>query len=37
MAELPRDQVVQQPLVEVMVAAGLQPSKAASKRMIKVC
>lgn len=34
-ASLQAGQVVGQPLVQVMVAAGLQPSKAASKRMIK--
>lgn len=37
LASLTRDQVVGQPLVQVMVASGLQPTKAASKRMIKVC
>lgn len=35
-ASLEAGQVVGQPLIQVMVAAGLQPSKAASKRMIKV-
>ncbi len=35
-ASLDKGQVVGQPLVQVMVASGLQPSKAASKRMIKV-
>lgn len=35
-AALNRDQVVDQPLVQVMVATGLQPNKSASKRMIKV-
>lgn len=34
-AALNRDQVVDQPLVQVMVATGLQPNKSASKRMIK--
>lgn len=34
-ASLEAGQVVGQPLIQVMVAAGLQPSKAASKRMIK--
>ena len=33
---LDKGQVVGQPLVQVMVASGLQSSKAASKRMIKV-
>ena len=37
LAQLTRDQVVGQPLIQVMVASGLQPTKAASKRMIKVC
>ena len=35
-ASLDKGQVVGQALVQVMVAAGLQPSKAASKRLIKV-
>ena len=35
-AALDRDQVVDQLLVQVMVATGLQPNKSASKRMIKV-
>ncbi len=35
-ASLEAGQIVGQPLVQVMVASGLQPSKAASKRMIKV-
>ncbi len=35
-ASLDKGQVVGQPLVQLMVASGLQPSKAASKRMIKV-
>ena len=35
-ASLDKGQVVGQPLVQVMVASGLQSSKAASKRMIKV-
>ena len=34
-ASLQAGQVVGQALVQVMVAAGLQPPKAASKRMIK--
>lgn len=34
-ASLDKGQVVGQPLVQVMVASGLQSSKAASKRMIK--
>lgn len=36
LAELTRQDVIGQPLVQVMVAAGLQASKAASRRMIKV-
>ena len=35
-AALERGQVVDQALVQVMVATGLQPNKSASKRMIKV-
>lgn len=35
-ASLERGQVVDQQLVQVMVATGLQPNKSASKRMIKV-
>ena len=35
-AALERGQVVDQQLVQVMVATGLQPNKSASKRMIKV-
>ena len=35
-ASLDKGQIVGQPLVQVMVASGLQSSKAASKRMIKV-
>ncbi|KAK9806707.1 hypothetical protein WJX73_010861 [Symbiochloris irregularis] len=34
-AKLSRQEVVGKPLADVMVAAGLQPSKAASRRMIK--
>ncbi|EFN56179.1 hypothetical protein CHLNCDRAFT_48743 [Chlorella variabilis] len=34
-ASLPRDQVVGAPLADVMVAVGMQPSKAAVRRMIK--
>ena len=35
-AEMHREQVVGQTLVAIMTASGLQPSKAASKRMIAV-
>ncbi len=35
-ASLDKGQVVGQPLVQIMLASGLQSSKAASKRMIKV-
>ena len=35
-AEMDREQVVGQTLVAIMTASGLQPSKAASKRMIAV-
>lgn len=35
-ARLSRAEVVGRPLADVMVAAGLQPSKAASRRLIKV-
>ena len=35
-AEMNREQVVGQTLVAIMTASGLQPSKAASKRMIAV-
>lgn len=35
-ASLDKGQIIGQPLVQVMVASGLQSSKAASKRMIKV-
>ena len=35
-ATLPRDEVVGRALAEVMAAVGLQPSKAASRRLIKV-
>lgn len=34
--ELPRDQVVGKPLIDVMVAVKLQGSKAAARRLIKV-
>lgn len=34
--ELPRDQVVGKPLIDVMVAVKLQESKAAARRLIKV-
>ena len=36
-ATLPRDEVVGTALAEVAVAAGLQPSKGATRRLIKVC
>lgn len=36
-AALPREQLVGAPLADVMVAVGMQPSKAAVRRMIKVC
>ena len=35
-ASLPLDQLVGAPLADVMVAVGMQPSKAAVRRMIKV-
>ena len=35
-ASLPRDQLVGATLADVMVAVGMQPSKAAVRRMIKV-
>ena len=35
-ASLPRGEVLGRGIADVMVAAGLQPSKAASRRMIKV-
>lgn len=35
-ATLPRDQLVGAGLADVMVAVGMQPSKAAVRRMIKV-
>ncbi len=35
-AQLPRDQVVGATVVDVTVATGLQPSKAAARRLIKV-
>ncbi len=34
-AVLSRDQIVGQPLADILVAAGMQPSKAAGRRMIK--
>ena len=35
-AELPRCEVVGAPLADVLAAVGLQPSKAAARRLIKV-
>jgi len=35
-AELPRSAVVGAPLADVLAAVGLQPSKAAARRLIKV-
>jgi tyrosyl-tRNA synthetase len=34
-AVLSRDQIIGQPLADILVAAGMQPSKAAGRRMIK--
>lgn len=36
-AELPRSAVVGAPLADVLAAVGLQPSKAAARRLIKAC
>ena len=36
-ATLPRERVVAQQLADVLMEAGLQPSKAAARRLIKVC
>lgn len=36
-ATLPREQVVGAALADIIAATGMQPSKGAAKRMIKVC
>ena len=35
--ELPREEVLDKPLAEVMAAVKLQESRAAARRLIKVC